>query len=136
MKILKCTNHRSTPKQLAMGIIDPSDNDGELLRNAITYDELPTLEQINRTCQTIVNLVKKYGCDAAMLGGAPFLAGYEEEALFRCGLSVAFAFTKRIVKEEVLQDGSVKKTSLFDSSDTIIKHPDGTLEIIHAGSKS
>ncbi len=130
MKLLNCTNHTTTAKQTAMGIVDPSQEDMTLLHKAITYDTIPTAEEIKGTCKVLLDLVKKYECDGALIGGALFLIGEEERTLFEHNYCTAYAFTKRISKEEVLPDGSVRKTSIFDSSDTIVKHPDGTLEII------
>lgn len=130
MKFLNCTNHSATFKQKAMGIIDPSEDDAALLHDAITYNEVPDSEKIKKTCTIIIDLVTKYQCDGAMIGGALFLIREEEETLFSHDYCAAYAFTKRVVKEEMLLDGSVRKTSIFDSNETIVKHPDGTIQII------
>jgi len=127
MKILNCTNHAVTENQILMGIVEPEEQDKKIISDVITFHDLPTEESIKRACDGVVSMVKKYSCDAAMIGGAPFLQGYLEESLFNEGLCAAFAFSKRIVKERKLEDGSVEKVSVFDSSDTIVKQADGSI---------
>ena len=128
--ILNCTNHTVTEKQIIMGIIEPDKEDKEILTKTITFEEIPDKKTLEKAASLVASMVKKYNCKAGMIGGAPYLQGYLEKELFDKGLKVAFAFSKRVSKEEHLPDGSVKKEMVFDSSNTLIKDAEGNIEII------
>ena len=130
MRILNCTNHNATDKQLRMGVIEPDEQDKRAIQQSITFELPVSMADIRRACDMVTEYTEKYGCAAALIGGAPFLQGYLESSLFAKSLCAAFAFTRRISAERKMPDGSVEKVSVFDSAATLVKHPDGTLETI------
>ena len=132
MRILNCTNHNVTEKQIRMGIIEPDSEDKMKLQASITFDLPFSMEDIDAACTNVVTLTKKYDCTAAMIGGAPFLQGYLEQALFSEDLCAAFAFSRRRSEEKRFSDGTIKKIAFFDTSNTIIKEPNANFYIINA----
>lgn len=129
MRILNCTIHEATEKQKQMGIVTPVH--AEKIKQAILFQEPPTLERIDYAITVILEAMKENHCDTAMIGGAPFLQGYLEEALLNNGFQVAFAFTQRKSIEKVMENGEVEKVSYFDSDTIIIKDQSKNLHLIH-----
>ena len=73
MQILNFTQHNATPEQVAAGVVDPVDHGA--IRNLLTFDELPSDDEIRWRAQAaavIAKLAKSQGFDAVMIGGAPF----------------------------------------------------------------
>jgi len=112
MRILNLTQHKPTPEQVSAGVVEPAEEDKQTIRNALTFDDLPTAEKIERRAQALAKVAKRY-CDSAMIGGAPYLMSALERALKERGIKPLYAFSKREVVEEQLSDGSVKKTQVF-----------------------
>lgn len=116
--IVNLTQHASTLDQKRDGVFDLT-NAEELkeLRRLITFDNLPTKEEIDARALDIATLAARAlkDCDgekAAMIGGAPYLMSYLEFYLRRLGITVVYAFSKRIsVDREV--DGRIEKYSVF-----------------------
>ena len=129
MKILNCTNHMLTDMQKKMGIIELDENDRETLTSAITFNDPPMKEDVDSAIEKVLEVLSRYEYDACMLGGAPFLAAPLENAILSLGKGAAYAFSKRISKEKHLPDGTVEKISVFETTCTMVRMPDGT--IIH-----
>lgn len=116
--IVNLTQHASTLDQQREGVFDLTDTE-ELkeLRRLIIFDSLPTKEEIDARALDIATLAARAlkdrdGEKTAMIGGAPYLMSYLEYYLRRLGITVLYAFSKRIsVDREV--DGRIEKHSVF-----------------------
>lgn len=117
MKIINLTQHPASAEQREAGVFDvPADltYGGDTLREQLTFNELPAYDDVLLVAECIANLAKdNFECDAAMIGGAPFLMAPLVDALQRNGIKPMFAFSKRESVEETQPDGSVRKTAVF-----------------------
>jgi len=116
-KILNLTQHKTTPDQLTAGVVDPESPWKEGIQRALTFEDLPTPEEIQRRAEALAKIAEItkgiYGHDAAMIGGAPYLMSALERELRKRGIKPLYAFSKREVVEEQLPDGTVRKTQVF-----------------------
>ncbi len=111
MKILNLTQHKATPEQFAQGVVEPESPWKEGIQRALTFEDLPTPEEIQRRAEALAKIAD--GHDSAMIGGAPYLMSTLERELKKRGIKPLYAFSKREVVEEQLPDGSVRKTHVF-----------------------
>ena len=133
--ILNLTQHWATPEQVAAGVVDLPEAMRGVLVKALTFEDLPSPEEVQDRAWTITNLALKV-CDdirkaawnatqagqvptsdslkvATMIGGAPFLMSTLERELAEAGLEPAYAFSRREVVEQPQADGSVRKMAVF-----------------------
>jgi len=117
MRIINYTQHQATPEQVAAGVVEPEPEDKKLIQSLLTFDELPTpreLRQRATECGVQASvLLNKYGCDAVLIGGAPYFMSHLESALRSFRVRFCYAFSRRDVEEQIQPDGSVKKTQVF-----------------------
>lgn len=116
--IINLTQHKATPEQLKEGVIDLPDHLRTALIEALTFEELPTVDEINGRAKFIAHLAfsNDLGKDCvddpipkkALIGGALFLMKPLEEVLTELYVQPLYAFTQRNVVEK---DGV--KTSQF-----------------------
>lgn len=119
--IINLTQHTATPEQIAEGVVDLRGDGLFALRDALTFDSLPTAEEIHRRAEYIADLAVHNGLgeeddpfpDAAMIGGAPYLMGPLAAELRRHGIRPLFAFSVRETEEQPQPDGSVRKVAVF-----------------------
>lgn len=122
MFIINLTQHEATPDQKAQGVVDLPTAHRKALTEALTFDELPSSEEIIQRANAIVSIATMNGLGgdadedpwptAAMVGGAPWLMPALCRALENTGIQPLFAFSTREAVE-VEQDGQVVKTSRF-----------------------
>jgi len=117
MSILNFTQHDATPEQLSAGVVEPDADTKERIRQLLTFDELPTqsaLRQRATACAVLASdLVRKYGCDAVLIGGAPYFMSHLESALRSFRVGYCYAFSRREADEQIQPNGSVRKTHVF-----------------------
>lgn len=115
MTILNLTQHAATPEQLAQGVADLNPHHGEIqqLKSLLTFESLPTAEEVYERAYAIAALAQSYFVDTAMIGGAPYLMGALERALNKVGIKPVYAFSERVSEEQVQEDGSVHKVNVF-----------------------
>lgn len=111
LKVLNLTQHDATTEQVAAGVVEPTDKCE--VRKLITFDELPTQEQVLAAADLLADLAQRMEVAAAMIGGAPFFMGPLERALSARGVTPLYAFSKREAADVPQADGSVKKTQVF-----------------------
>lgn len=139
--ILNLTQHQTTPEQFEAGVTDLPAPAREELKKLLTFNDVPTCEEINRRVKKIGSMVAQYivrpfefkednlfFCEdeedvaAAqrngkalgykfMIGGAPFLMSPLAEELSYFG-DVVYAFSKRVSVEKEI-NGEVVKHSVF-----------------------
>lgn len=126
--ILNLTQHVATPDQEAQGVINLPDELRQLVINNLTFDDIPSADEINERASNIVKAVVKYHveqCDgvcldpehetlSVMLGGAPFLMPALESHFkaLMAPTKVLYAFSKR-QSIETMSGNEVQKTIVF-----------------------
>lgn len=125
MRILNMTQHSPTEEQSAAGVVQPEPADHEKIKQIITFDELPSLSELKARAKQFAEiageLIKKYGCSAVLIGGAPYFSSEQERALWEQGIRFCYAFSKRVAEERVNADGSVTKVMQFKHAGFIWK---------------
>jgi hypothetical protein len=111
MKILNLTQHTATADQVAAGVVEPKDK--KKIQEMLTFTEKPTAGEVLERAEALAEIARAEGATHAMIGGAPFLMGPLHQALLTKGIKPLYAFSVRESVEEVLPDGSVRKTQIF-----------------------
>ena len=111
--ILNLTQHPASQEQLAAGVVDLDGPLHDELISALTFERLPSRQDVADAAERIARLTAGINPHEAMIGGAPWLMAPLEEALFGRGISPLYAFSVRESVEVVQPDGSVRKTAVF-----------------------
>lgn len=116
-RVLNLTQHHATTEQRAAGVFDLHPQHQDKLRDLLTFDALPTAEDVAVDAEVAADLAADVaaaaGCRRIMIGGAPFMMAPLERALKSRGLIPVYAFSRRESVEEKLPDGTVRKTTVF-----------------------
>ena len=112
MKIINLTQHAATKTQNDQGVFDflTDEQKSELLN----FEVIPTKADIADRAHVLANIAKDCGANAAMIGGAPYLMGELSQVLKSYDIKPLYAFSTRKVVEVLQEDGSVKKSSIFE----------------------
>ena len=134
MYTINQTQHVSTSEQ---GCIDLQGTALATLKGLLTFDALPSRDEVKARAEAIANLAATYpvafqdpACGSvmpvaaqghetpimarvAMIGGAPVLMGPLRAALKAVGIAPVYAFSVRESVDEAMPDGSVKKVAVF-----------------------
>lgn len=111
MRIINLTQHQASAEQLGAGVFDlPIDS---VLKDALTFNVLPTKADIERRAQLITGIALTHEATHAMIGGAPYLMGALERLLKEAGIQPLYSFTERVSVEKKGENGEVVKTSIF-----------------------
>ena len=114
--MLNLTQHKATPAQVAEGVVELEGSNAFCVKAWLTFDELPTQEEIQDRALFIASLANdalQAGDDrSAMIGGAPYLMPSLHQALVELGITPRYAFSRR-VSEEKMVDGVVTKVNVF-----------------------
>lgn len=113
MKILNLTQHQATQDQIENGVIDLDVSTKEWLTSMLTFDTLPTAEDIEHRASAIARNTRMLGYDKAMIGGALWLMSSLEKHLKMNNIQPLYAFSIRESVETVNGDGSVTKKNVF-----------------------
>jgi len=121
--ILNLTQHPATPEQLDAGVVDLQGDQLAELKTLLTFDTLPSRQDIQERAFSIVRLAfaNALGADMdddpiphrAMIGGAPFLMSALESALLDECIAPMYAFSVRDSVGQTQPDGSVRKVNVF-----------------------
>ena len=106
--IVNLTQHEASAEQRAAGVFDLEGGLSYALKQALTFNSLPTIEEIEQRADHISALAIGTGASIAMIGGAPYLMSALERALKASGIRPVYAFSERVSSEK---DGV--KTSTF-----------------------
>ena len=120
---INLTQHTAGAEQIAAGVVDlPAEQRGALVE-ALTFESLPTADEILAAAEAIAELAVQNGLGddcldspapkSAMIGGALWLMAPLADALRRRGVQPLFAFSQRESVESAQPDGSVRKTAVF-----------------------
>ena len=115
MRILNLTQHNATTDQKDQGVFDLSPELRPHLQELLTFVSLPTKRDVQIRALNIGKWVlsNHIECEAAMIGGAPFLMSELEFQLHLQRIKPLFAFSERVSEETTAPDGTVTKTNVF-----------------------
>lgn len=113
MHILNLTQHPSTAEQSLAGVVDLAPELRAFLMKLLTFDSLPSARLVAARAISIAQIASESHCDAAMLGGAPYLITPLHVLLHEHGITPLYAFSIRQSIEEPQPDGSVRKINVF-----------------------
>ena len=111
--IVNLTQHPATKEQVAAGVFDLEGQALAYVKANLTFNDLPTKEEIVIRADRIADIAADHRADAAMIGGAPYLMAPLEAALIARGIAPLYAFSERVSEEEALADGTVRKVNVF-----------------------
>ncbi len=109
--ILNLTQHDATADQIAAGVVEPADK--QAVRSLITFDTLPSREEIKVAAEAVAKIADEAGAEMAMIGGAPFFMAELERQLFRRDIYPVYAFSRRESVDAPDGNGGVRKTQVF-----------------------
>lgn len=112
LSIVNLTQHNFTEAQTKAftKVVDTNDE----VKDFLTFEELPSIEEMNSRARRLAYRASKTGCLYAMIGGAPFFMGILVKHLKGRGITPLFAFSKIVVKEVTdPETGEVKKITYF-----------------------
>lgn len=113
-KIFNLTQHVATEEQLQAGVWEPCPEDKPAIQRFLTFEKLPTAEEVQARAELLAKIAKSYTCEGTvMIGGATYLMSALEKALRVRGMKPVHAFSQREVKESKLSEGGVKKEIVF-----------------------
>lgn len=82
MKILNLTQHAATPEQLEQGVIDLPPEVRETLSSLLTFEEIPSLEEMSRRASEIAQIAQDFRVSSSvMIEGEPFFMNELENSL-------------------------------------------------------
>lgn len=123
MFIINLTQHAASAEQAAAGVVDLPNALRSALSEALTFEELPSSEEVKARAETIAELACDNGLGAddsddpipqgAMIGGALWLMRPLADELEARGIQPLFAFSKRESVETNGPDGAIVKTAVF-----------------------
>jgi hypothetical protein len=116
--IINLTQHVATPEQIAAGVIEPSPEDKKNIQQLLTFEELPSIEELERRAYGLATLVTNLGAANAshhtvLIGGAPYFMGALERALKAQGHQPVYAFSRRESVDQPQSDGTIRKVAVF-----------------------
>lgn len=116
--IINLTQHVVTPEQRDAGVIEPCKEDKECIQAVLTFNELPSVDELERRAYGLATLVTNMGAPSAshhtvMIGGAPYFMSFLEKALKKVGHKPVYAFSRRRSVDQLQPDGTVKKVAVF-----------------------
>ena len=112
-EILNLTQHMVTESQIKDGVIEPTEKDKQIIKELLTFDEIPKVSELVSRAKKLSIIAVSYGVDKVMIGGAPYLMTYLEQELLSNDMKFVYSFSKRISKE-VEKDGKVTKVNVFE----------------------
>lgn len=112
-EILNLTQHVATADQVAAGVFDPHPEQAAQIQRLLTFDELPSREEIKRRATALAQFAKGERATVVMIGGAPWLMAELVDAMDCCDIEAVYAFSRREATEITRPDGTVEKRQIF-----------------------
>lgn len=109
MKRINLTQHNAS---LGQGCMPRSGQEERMIKKLLTFEELPSSEEVNSRAKELVQIAVNSGANEAMIGGASYLMELLAPALRQAGVQPVHAFTLRDSIETVV-NGEVIKRSVF-----------------------
>ncbi|MGW8177541.1 MAG: hypothetical protein ACWGQW_01930 [bacterium] len=109
--MINLTQHDPSVEQMNAGVFCHEEQ--ESIRMLLTFESLPSKEEMESRAQQLAELAAETGVTRAMIGGAPFFMSTLEQALHAIGIQPVYAFSLRESVEQVQEDGSTRKVNVF-----------------------
>lgn len=113
MKVVNLTQHNPTAAQMDAGVLTRDQYQESEMKQLLTFASIPDRVEIGYRVNAIVRIAKESGCEAAMIGGAPYLMGPLEKGLRFARITPLYSFTER-KSIEIEKDGVVSKSVVFE----------------------
>ena len=97
--IINLTQHPASSEQIEAGVVDIGGEDRQLLRDLLTFEAIPSPDNIDDRAFELTALAVRLGATHAMIGGAPYLMSTLEAHLSEQNIQPLYAFTQRVVEE-------------------------------------
>jgi len=110
MKRINLTQHEALPDQ---GCEPRSEEFAARVKDLLRFEEIPDQDEILRRARALANIACCARATEAMIGGAAYLMLYLDPVLRVLDIEPVYAFSKRESAEELQDDGSVRKVSIF-----------------------
>lgn len=110
MYVVNLTQHPASQAQIDDGVFEYHDRAAIIA--LLTFDEVPSKEEICRRAKALAKIAKSTGRGAAMIGGAPYLMGPLEKALDVACISAVYPFSVRESLESEI-NGNATKVSVL-----------------------
>ena len=134
MIIINLTQHPATEEQRCQGVRDVAPELQTKLRQLLTFDTLPTVQELRGRAYQLYQLFEEETLNDnweterqlwphVMIGGAPYLMSHLEECFLPEGIAVLYAFSQRKSVEEQQADGSVVKRTVFVHEGFVSNNP-------------
>lgn len=113
--ILNLTQHKATQDQMVAEVVDLPDGERAKLQELLTFETINDASEdaMQRRAEAIADMAASSGLTYAMIGGAPFFMARLEPALLKHGIAPLYAFSRRVVEEQIQPDGTVRKVNTF-----------------------
>lgn len=124
MYVYNLTQHSVTAEQKQDGVRDLPERYQALVRGLLTFDTFPEKDDVERRARQLAAIAHDvainfddqdgvYHPRGAMIGGALWFMPALTQALKDAGFHVYFAYSPRVSKDIVKEDGTVEKVSTF-----------------------
>jgi len=110
--MINLTQHEASIQQEEAGVDEPLSVNKSIIKELLTFDRIPSQEDIMNRASLLADIAKREGATKAMIGGAPFFMGALEKELMRIGIAPYYAFSTR-TSQEMTKDGKITKISVF-----------------------
>ena len=110
-KIINLTQHVSTETQQEQGVIEPKDK--EYVKNLITFEEIPTLQDLRNRANLLVEVCREMNVRFALIAGAHWWLIVLEHHLRTHGITPLQSFSKRLSFEHTNENGTVHMVKTF-----------------------
>ena len=112
-KILNLTQHEASAEQKEAGVVEPISEIKKRIKFFLTFSSLESVKDMELRAEMLARICNDLGFEYAMVGGAGYFTPSLVSALLWHGITPLFAFTKRESKEEKMEDGAIRKVSVF-----------------------
>ena len=107
--VINLTMHPASAEQADAGVVAGPPRARELL----IFADLPSRGEVFARAKELAQIATESGCEAALIGGAPYLMRPLELCLAAKGVQALYAFSRRESVEKVEPDGSTTKVAVF-----------------------
>jgi hypothetical protein len=113
IKMLNLTQHPATPAQKEDGVVDLEGEELEYLRKCITFNTLPSLEQLEKNSIDLAKIAREKGYENVLIGGACYFMPVLDNTLKRFGIKPYYAYSKRNAVDKMV-DGKIITEYTFE----------------------
>lgn len=113
IKILNLTQHPATKEQKKEGVVDLEGKDLEMLKELITFDEMPDKKNLELASYGLINIAKKHGFNNVLIGGACYFMPILDKIMKDHNINAFYAYSKRNAIDKYV-DGKIVTEYTFE----------------------